>query len=333
MPEADQTDDPAPLPARRFGGDRAGPHLLVTAGVHGDEFLPMLAVRELIRRFEAPGGPGETLRGSLTLAPVVNGPAFRRGRRCGEDGRDLARTCPGRADGGPTERIAFALSREIRRADCYVDLHTGGTELCVLPLAGYLLHSDPAILERQRALARAFRLPFLWGTSPDLEGRSLSVARDAGIPAIYVEYLGAHREGAEVASGAIGPGGKDHPLVAGCLGVMRHLGMLGEDESAAPPAGAEDSAAEPEIAEDPRPGSGHMQAAHPAPATGLFEPRVSLGQRIAAGDPVGEIVSEFGDRRDLVRSREEGRVIVLRDYPRIREGDACAVVAKPDGAT
>ena len=46
----------------------------------------------------------------------------------------------------------------IRAADYYIDLHTGGTRLRVLPLAGYSLHPDRRILEVQRRMARAFGL-------------------------------------------------------------------------------------------------------------------------------------------------------------------------------
>lgn len=42
-------------------------------------------------------------------------------------------------------------------------------------------------------MARAFGLPLIWGTDPTLPGRSLSVARDANVPAIYAEYLGGGR--------------------------------------------------------------------------------------------------------------------------------------------
>ena len=109
---------------RTIAGAGAKPHLLVTAGVHGDEFEPMAAVRELIRALD-PMRP--RLRGRVTLAPVVNEAAFLRGQRTAEDGLDLARTCPGRADGTITERVAASLSQLIRAADYYIDLHTGGT--------------------------------------------------------------------------------------------------------------------------------------------------------------------------------------------------------------
>jgi len=132
-----------------------GPHLLITGGVHGDEFEPMAAVRQLARILARELRP-EKLRGKATLVPVVNEPAFRLGQRCAEDGLDLARTCPGRGDGSVTERIAFELSGLIRSADLYIDLHTGGTRLTVLPLTGYVMHPDSTVLEQQRRMARAF---------------------------------------------------------------------------------------------------------------------------------------------------------------------------------
>jgi predicted deacylase len=44
--------------------------------------------------------------------------------------------------------------------DGYIDLHTGGTELAVLPMACYMLHSDATVLEQQRPMARAFNARF-----------------------------------------------------------------------------------------------------------------------------------------------------------------------------
>ena len=92
-------------------GHKPGPHLLITGGVHGDEFEPMAACRRLIARLRA-----DPPRGTVTVVPVANEPAFRRGSRVGDDGLDLARTCPGRPDGSVTERIAHDLSALIRAA-------------------------------------------------------------------------------------------------------------------------------------------------------------------------------------------------------------------------
>jgi len=202
---------PLSLQTKTIVGAAEGPHLLITGGVHGDEFESMVAIRRLARLLES-----APLRGQITLVPVVNESAYRRRHRCGDDGLDLARTCPGRPDGTITERTADALSRLIRGADYYIDLHTGGTMLSVFPLVGYMLHPDTGVLETQRRLAHAFNLPVVWGTTSRLDGRSLSVARDARIPALYAEYHGA----ATCDPAGVGA------YVEGCLNVMAVLGMV-----------------------------------------------------------------------------------------------------------
>jgi predicted deacylase len=277
--------------------------VLITGGVHGDEFEPMAAIRCLMGRLRS-----EAVRGRVTLVPVVNEPAFRRGQRTADDGLDLARSCPGRPDGSITERIAHALSEMIRSADFYIDLHTGGTRLRVLPLVGYTLHPDGEVLAMQRRMAQAFRLPVVWGTNPNLEGRSLSVARDARIPAIYAEYLG---------GGSCDPAGIA-AYVQGCLNVLADLGMIADLPVPSPAA--------PLVVEDDRPGSGHMQVNHPAPCEGFFEPAVALGQRVEAGDLLGTVTDLLGDRAESICAAYAGIVLVLHTFARIEAGESIGVV-------
>lgn len=293
------------LESRKFSGPDSGPHLLITAGVHGDEYVPMQAVRELIIMLEQE----ELLRGSVTLVPVVNESAFSLGRRCGEDGLDLARTCPGKPDGSPTEQTAHALTELIGRADHYIDLHSGGTELSVFPLAGYMLHSDRKILETQRRMAKAFNLPLVWGTSGDLDGRSLSAARDAKVPAIYVEYLG----GVEPCPEGI------EACVDGCLNVMGALELIDR---------AHDGPDVRETIEDTRPNAGFMQICNPAPISGFFLPEVTLGQDVKSGDTLGHVCSAMGDESYEMKSAIDGMVVVLRGVPRVTEGESIGVVAE-----
>ena len=90
------------LQSRRFAGNHCGPLLLITAGVHGDEYLPMLAVKELIQRFERDSELSNNLRGSLKLIPVVNRSAYRLGHRCGKMGRISREVAPvGRTEPSP----------------------------------------------------------------------------------------------------------------------------------------------------------------------------------------------------------------------------------------
>jgi len=296
------------LQRREFTCDVPGPHLLITGGVHGDEFEPVAAIRRLIRRLEAMSTMPKFLRGRLTLVPVVNEAAFLSGARRAEDGLDLARVCPGDPNGSVTERTGHALSELIRAADHYIDLHSGGTAFSVLPLAGYMLHADEAIRDCQREMAKSFNLPIVWGTSPDLDGRSLSVARDAGVPAIYAEYHG---------SGLCDPAGVD-AYVAGCFSVMQMLEMIdGVPQT--------DCLVE-HVIEDPRPASGVMQLCNPSPMTGLYEPTVELGARIDAGDLIGTVHDPLGNESMPIPARKTGILLVQRTFSRVRKGESIGVV-------
>ena len=297
------------LKKREFRGDTNGPHLLITGGVHGDEFEPFIAIRRLIAFFDDHTQLADSLKARVTLIPIVNEAAFLRGHRMADDNLDLARVCPGRSDGSITERTAHALSREIHSADYYIDLHTGGTEFSVLPLAGYGLHPDPNILDTQRQMAKAFNLPTVWGTCGKLDGRSLSVARDAGVPAIYCEYLGAASCSADGVEA----------YFDGCLNVLSELGLLDRPQP--------ESQVE-RIIEDPRPSSGHMQICNPAPMDGFFEPAVCLGDAIQKGDSIGDVVSPLGDDRRTIRSEQTGTVFVLRTFPRVLKNQMVAVIAE-----
>ena len=177
---------PVKLKSVAITGKAPGPKLLILGGIHGDEFESMWAIRRLKEALDP-----EELCGAVTLVPVVNEAAYWRGQRTAEDDLDLARTCPGRADGTITERIAHAVSAMIREADFLIDLHSGGLISRFYPTVGYMLHPDAGVLERQREMARAFNMPVVWGTYAGHDGRTLSIARDAGIPAIYSEWMGA----------------------------------------------------------------------------------------------------------------------------------------------
>jgi predicted deacylase len=196
----------------------------------------------------------------------------------------------------------------IETADLYIDLHTGGTEFSVWPLAGYVLHKDQPTYEAQRRMALAFNLPFVWGTAGDLDGRSLSIARDANIPAIYCEYLGAANCDAQGVEA----------YVEGCLNVMAEFEMLKRDLPAS---------RVQHVVEDHSPGSGHMQVCNPSPATGFFQSIVKLGDQVEAGQQLGWVDDLHGNRH-RVDADKTGIVLVLRTFPRVRNGESVGVVAE-----
>ena len=291
------------LKIRRIEGREPGPTLLVIGGVHGDEFEPMAAIRRL-----GQGIDPEHLHGTLILVPIANEPAFARKHRLGEDGLDLARVCPGNPEGTPTERIAHELSALIRSSDFVIDLHTGGTSMSVHPLTGYLMVENEEIRKRQRRLASAFNLSIIWGTTAAVEGRPLSVARDAGIPAIYAEFHGAcccEPKGIEA-------------LERGCLNVMASLGMI--EQSAEPPT------SNAILIEDSTSRAERLLDQHASPCAGFFEPRFRMGQIVKQGAVLGTVSDVLGDEVVEIKAEVSGMVVRLRTVPSVQAGENLAVV-------
>ena len=280
----------------------AGPRLVITAGVHGDEFESIECVHQLLDWV-----PENLRSGTVVLAPVINEDAFLLGQRTGGDGLDLARTCPGNPAGSLTEQIAHELTELICSADYYIDMHTGGTRFAVYPLAGYPLNPNEQALAASRSMAQAFNLPFVWGTDWRLKGRSMSIACENNIPAIYTEYLG---------SAQCSPDGVT-AYVDGCKNVMGMLGMIEHQQP--------ESRVEFTI-EDAAEGSGHMQICNPAPLDGVLSPCFQLGDQVSTGDVLGRVRSMDGSEVVEIIAQQTGRIIVMQTFPMVRQGDATFVI-------
>jgi predicted deacylase len=293
---------PIEFKSTTLAGSENRPHLLIAGGVHGDEFEGMAAIRRLSREIDT-----TALRGRVTLVPVVNEAAYWRGTRTADDELDLTRSCPGRTDGSITQRTAYALSQLIKNYDFFIDLHSGGNAMHVEPLVGYVLHRDTHVLTQQRQMAREFNMPIVWGTSANLDGRTLSVARDANVPALYSEWMGA---------GMCAPQGVQ-AYVDGCLNVMGALDMIDR---------AQPASIIEHIVEDDRDQSGHLQANYPAPMSGFCEPAVKLGQMVYPGDTLGTVTDHLGDHKESVISTQRGKVLCLRVFSRVHKADMLAAI-------
>ncbi|MEO5996862.1 MAG: M14 family metallopeptidase [Chitinophagaceae bacterium] len=282
-----------------FDSNHPGPHLLISAGVHGDEYEPMIAANKLIQT-----ATSFLTKGSVTIAPVVNRSAFSLASRCGTDGLDLARTCPGKKEGSITEEVANEISLLIQQSDFFIDMHTGGTLFNIFPLAGYMLHDSPEVLKHQQNMAEAFNLPVIWGTDKYAEGRTLSVARDANIPAIYVEYGGGISASTQIIDA----------YFQGCLNVMRYLNMT-------------DSVAEHSTyvhywVDDYRIDSGHLQTKMPSTSMGIFFPAVKPGDQVQKGYLWGLVINPEDGSENKMIADVDGLVLFTRISSHVNTGES-----------
>ncbi len=296
---------PIPIAVLRNG---SGPTVLITGGNHGDEYEGPIAIARLIRELD----PG-AIQGRLVLLPSLNLPAAQAGRRTSPlDGKNFNRCFPGNPEGTATEQIVFYLSDVLfPLADAFMDLHSGGSSLQILPSAIIEPAPEPAQMQRIVAAVRAFDAP--WTVALDNLGdprTSTASAVRAGLTVVGTELTGGggvSREGLQVCE-------------RGVRNVLAHLGILEGDAPADP--------GKP-VFEIPGP-AGYVYA----PADGVFEAFHELGDRVEAGEPAGAIhfLDDPGRPPELARFACSGTLFARRAFGRAVRGNCVGVVITPQGA-
>lgn len=283
------------LPLFLVRGASEGKTLVVTAGVHGDEFEGVQAILEVVAELDP-----SIMSGTVIAVPVANPPAFYEGTRTSPlDGRNLARSFPGSERGTPTEVLAFHLSKSIIAcADFYLDLHSAGTRLLMPTMVGY----DTLDL-RSRDAALIFGAPVAWGHPSIQPGRTISFAASRGIPWLYTEARGAARV---------------HPqdllvFKRGIHNLLSHLGMCPGPVA-------------PGVIERVLYGDGNVDAALTATQPGFLIPAVKLLQDVRADQELGRTVDLHGQMIELFRSSHDGVVGMMRAFPIVQSGDPLFLV-------
>ena len=152
---------PIPLLVAKRG---KGPTVLLSGANHGDEYEGPIVITELIRELD----PGE-IQGRLILMPAINAPAVIAGRRTSpDDGLNLNRSFPGDPHGSMTQQIAAFMADEIYpRGDAFLDLHSGGSSLDLLPSAIIEPTEDAAFhIEISGCIAQHLGIEIWIGKSP-----------------------------------------------------------------------------------------------------------------------------------------------------------------------
>ncbi len=230
------------LPVVIACGKRDGPCLWVTANIHGDEYVGLLAVQRAVTRDLA--GRLNDLRGTVVAIPTLNPAGLRVGRRQAyyDPNIDPNRTFPDAAadeideDEPPSpyaqaSAVYFELLRQT--ATYLIDLHAMDIQATPFTIRDRVLYRDEdglpdaeRLAERLDGLARSFGIPVVneYGAKKYLKQRlhrstAGAALHVAGIPAITPE---------------LGMGGDVDPLAlrAGIAGIHNALvwaEMLSDD--------------------------------------------------------------------------------------------------------
>lgn len=123
MSHADRSSEVSPLhfKAVQLASPQAGPRLLVTGAVHGNEVCGTRAIERVLAEFD--GGAWRLVRGSVTFVPITNPLAYRKAERSGE--RNLNRNlAPTSTPQEFEDHIANWLCPLMQRHDVLLDLHS-----------------------------------------------------------------------------------------------------------------------------------------------------------------------------------------------------------------
>jgi len=280
------------LPVAVINGADDGRTLYIQAASDGDELNGVGVVNRVVPQLD----PAE-LSGTVLVCGIVNYHAFQVAEhRNPIDDTKMNRAYPGDENGTSSERIAAATFDAAVSADLVLDLHQGSTsrmidEVRVRCGSRHRLHDD--CLE----LAKVFGCGHVLDQKgPD--GQLARAAPDEGVPTVDPELGGC--VGWDEASIQQG--------VEGVFNVLDYYGFRDRNHTPRPQTRA----------------TGFEQ--YGAPAGGLVDFEVSLGERVSRGQTLFEVTDVFGQSKAEVTADSQGLFWRSRRLPQVATGEyVCSV--------
>ena len=288
---------PVTLPVHVYHGERKGPALFISGAVHGDEIIGVEVIRRVIKHAAL-----QDIEGTLLAVPIVNAFGFINQSRYMPDRRDLNRSFPGSDKGSLAGVLADLFTREILcRAQYGIDIHSAALHRTNLPQIR-IAPGEPDLL----ALGETFGPPVVL-VSPLREGSLRQTALERGVKVLLYEGGEALRFDETAIRAA----------VLGILRVMKSLGMIAaaDIQSAKIPAAISRS-------------STWLRA----PEGGILRSVRNAGERVSAGETIGEISDPLGDNSAFVIAQDDGIVVGRTNLPVVHRGDALFHIARIAGA-
>lgn len=270
-------------------GTRPGPTLVLTAGVHGNEYVGIVSLRRLFDELD----PAD-ICGRVLMVPVVNEEGFHAGakRVVPTDGKNLNAIFPVVEPTSVAEHIAWTVQTQIYpEADFLLDLHGGEVNESMCPLVFFPAGAGEEMYEKTRAAASHLEVGYRV-RSFAINGLYSNAVRE-GIPAMLMEVGGLGRWSEELVAMEL----------RSLKNLMAHLGLGGEPHV---------NEAQREVCHT---------SYHTADAAGLWFPAAMNGERVAAGEELGHIEDLEGHVLDVVEAEFDGTVLYNTVALGVRAGD------------
>ena len=276
------------IPVVTLEGDRPGPHAVITAGIHGCEYPPILAAAEFCREQNL-----EELSGRVTVVTISTLPSFETRTPFVNpiDGKNPNRFFPGNENGSYTECLTWHLFHDIiAQADYHIDLHCGDMTETLTGFCEFGTGYSEEVDRKSREIA------LCCGVKNLVESNYHSEAGD--LPA-GLNYLNSVQHGIPGAIFEVGQMGRtDREYVDAQLfcirNVLRHFGNLD---------------GEAVMTEDPSWFTTYESVY--SPETGIFIRCVEAGDDITAGQTVGQLYDYYGNPLCEVKSQGSGRILYM----------------------
>ena len=290
---------PYPVEMTVICGSRPGKTLVVTAGVHGCEYVGIETLNRLKRELEP-----AALSGRVILLPLVNPEGFYQGSKqtIPADGKNLNRMFPGKPDGTFSSQLARVLEETLYpEADFLMDLHGGDVNEALTPLVFFPASVPESLSAAASAAAESLSVPYRVASTS--QNGLYSWAAQCGIPALLVERgergLWSEKE------------------VAACrenvYELMRHLGILNA-------ASVSPCLQQAEI---------RRAVYEEASADGFWYPAVSAaGQKLKQGALLGTLKDSYGNEIARYTAPFEGVVLYYTLSLGVRNADPLIAYGK-----
>jgi predicted deacylase len=292
------------IPVIIINGAKPGPRLAIVAGSHGTEYASIIALEKLAGSVD----PAQ-LSGSLVILPLVNLASFNQKvpHINPVDGKNMNRMYPGKADGTQSDRVSWAIAKQVvESSDYLIDLHGGDLDENLRRYTYWPVTGNAKLDDTTRGMALAFGLDHIViqkTQGPEVDGATpLSrYSEDIGKPTVIAE-----------AGHAGTTNGEDiDVLIQGCENVMRYIKMLpGEVKPVEHPVWI-----------------GHITTVH-SDQDGIFYPLVVPEAYVERGMRIGYITDYFGNKTSDVTTSVTGVVIYVCSVPSMKKGDTAAYVGE-----